>query len=147
MNQEEVLVAVKQLVLCRPQRGGVADQQQRGVREEEWRAEEEDGVFVVLVFVAPRWSRTSGPKRTSCGGPGGGGWRALRARDGVRARGGVQLCTVWQHNMGKVYSGLYECKGHVVPYLVMAKVGKPTERSRPGNRGKRDSRRSGSFIS
>jgi chitin synthase len=38
-----------------------------------------------------------------------------------------------------VYSGLYECKGHVVPYLVIAKVGKPTERSRPGNRGKRDS--------
>ncbi|RXW18316.1 hypothetical protein EST38_g7538 [Candolleomyces aberdarensis] len=44
-----------------------------------------------------------------------------------------------QHNMGKVYSGLYECSGHVVPYLVVAKVGKPTERSRPGNRGKRDS--------
>ncbi|KAF7335174.1 Glycosyltransferase family 2 protein [Mycena sanguinolenta] len=44
-----------------------------------------------------------------------------------------------QHNMGKVYSGLYECKGHVVPYLVLVKVGKPTERSRPGNRGKRDS--------
>lgn len=43
-----------------------------------------------------------------------------------------------QHNMGKVYSGLYECHGHVVPYLVIAKVGKPTERSRPGNRGKRD---------
>ncbi|KAG5643421.1 hypothetical protein DXG03_000965 [Asterophora parasitica] len=43
-----------------------------------------------------------------------------------------------QHNMGKVYSGLYECSGHVVPYLVVAKVGKPTERSRPGNRGKRD---------
>ncbi|KAH9045953.1 glycosyltransferase family 2 protein [Lactarius hengduanensis] len=36
-----------------------------------------------------------------------------------------------QHNMGKVYSGLYETNGHV--------VGKPTERSRPGNRGKRDS--------
>lgn len=44
-----------------------------------------------------------------------------------------------QHNMGKVYSGLYECAGHVVPYLVVAKIGKPTERSRPGNRGKRDS--------
>ncbi|KAJ3510325.1 hypothetical protein NLJ89_g4744 [Agrocybe chaxingu] len=44
-----------------------------------------------------------------------------------------------QHNMGKVYSGLYECAGHVVPYLVLVKVGKPTERSRPGNRGKRDS--------
>ena len=44
-----------------------------------------------------------------------------------------------QHNMGKVYSGLYECAGHVVPYIVVVKVGKPTERSRPGNRGKRDS--------
>jgi chitin synthase len=44
-----------------------------------------------------------------------------------------------QHNMGKVYSGLYECSGHVVPYLVVVKTGKPTERSRPGNRGKRDS--------
>ncbi|KAI8874157.1 hypothetical protein GQ42DRAFT_160017 [Ramicandelaber brevisporus] len=44
-----------------------------------------------------------------------------------------------QHNMGKVYSGLYECEGHVVPYVVLVKVGKPSERSRPGNRGKRDS--------
>ena len=44
-----------------------------------------------------------------------------------------------QHNTGKVYSGLYECAGHVVPYLVLVKIGKPTERSRPGNRGKRDS--------
>lgn len=44
-----------------------------------------------------------------------------------------------QHNLGKVYSGLYECNGHVVPYVVIVKVGKPTERSRPGNRGKRDS--------
>ena len=44
-----------------------------------------------------------------------------------------------QHNMGKVYSGLYECSGHVVPYMVIVKVGKPTERQRPGNRGKRDS--------
>ncbi|KAF8064853.1 glycosyltransferase family 2 protein [Lyophyllum atratum] len=44
-----------------------------------------------------------------------------------------------QHNMGKVYSGLYEHAGHVVPYLVVVKLGKPTERSRPGNRGKRDS--------
>ncbi|KAL1918096.1 uncharacterized protein VTP21DRAFT_3362 [Calcarisporiella thermophila] len=44
-----------------------------------------------------------------------------------------------QHNMGKVYSGLYECNGHVVPYIVVVKVGKPTERQRPGNRGKRDS--------
>ena len=57
-----------------------------------------------------------------------------------------------QHNMGKVrrgdrrieltaqvYSGLYECQGHIVPYLVLVKVGKVSERSRPGNRGKRDS--------
>ena len=44
-----------------------------------------------------------------------------------------------QHNMGKVYAGLYECAGHVVPYLVLVKVGKPTERPKPGNRGKRDS--------
>jgi chitin synthase len=44
-----------------------------------------------------------------------------------------------QHNMGKVFSGLYECAGHVVPYMVLVKVGKPTERARPGNRGKRDS--------
>jgi chitin synthase len=44
-----------------------------------------------------------------------------------------------QHNMGKVYSGLYEHAGHVIPYIVMVKVGKPSERYRPGNRGKRDS--------
>ncbi|KAJ2506830.1 hypothetical protein IWW47_001393, partial [Coemansia sp. RSA 2052] len=44
-----------------------------------------------------------------------------------------------EHNMGKVYSGLYEIKGHVVPYLVIAKCGIPNERNRPGNRGKRDS--------
>jgi chitin synthase len=43
-----------------------------------------------------------------------------------------------QHSMGKVYSGLYECAGYVVPYLVLVKIGK-LERSRPGNRGKRDS--------
>lgn len=44
-----------------------------------------------------------------------------------------------QHNMGKVYSGLYEVQGHIVPFLVLVKVGKPSEVSRPGNRGKRDS--------
>ena len=44
-----------------------------------------------------------------------------------------------QHNMGKVYSGLYHVEGHSVPYIMISKVGKPTERSRPGNRGKRDS--------
>lgn len=44
-----------------------------------------------------------------------------------------------QHNMGKVYSGLYEVLGHIVPFLVVVKIGKPSEVSRPGNRGKRDS--------
>ncbi|GAA6027812.1 hypothetical protein JCM8097_001730 [Rhodosporidiobolus ruineniae] len=44
-----------------------------------------------------------------------------------------------QHNMAKVYSGLHEAGGHIVPYIVIVKVGKPTERHRPGNRGKRDS--------
>ncbi len=32
-----------------------------------------------------------------------------------------------QHNMGKVYSGLYEVQGHIVPFLVIIKVGKPSE--------------------
>lgn len=44
-----------------------------------------------------------------------------------------------QHNMGKIYSGLYEVRGHVVPYIVVVKVGRPSERQKPGNRGKRDS--------
>ncbi|KAI9088726.1 chitin synthase [Phlyctochytrium arcticum] len=44
-----------------------------------------------------------------------------------------------QLNMGKIYSGLYEIQGRVVPYIVVVKVGKPSERQRPGNRGKRDS--------
>lgn len=44
-----------------------------------------------------------------------------------------------QHNMGKIYSGLYEVGGHIVPFLVVVKIGKPSEVSRPGNRGKRDS--------
>ena len=44
-----------------------------------------------------------------------------------------------QHNMGKVYSGLYEVQGHIVPFVVIVKVGKPSETARPGNRGKRDS--------
>ncbi|UZJ51703.1 hypothetical protein CBS101457_001023 [Exobasidium rhododendri] len=43
-----------------------------------------------------------------------------------------------QLNYGKVYSGLYEFEGHVVPYIVVVKVGRPSERSKPGNRGKRD---------
>ncbi|KAK4705525.1 chitin synthase, partial [Phenoliferia sp. Uapishka_3] len=64
-----------------------------------------------------------------------------------------------QLNYAKVWSGLYEVDGHVVPCkqrsgsappekispnliaadIVVAKVGRPSERSRPGNRGKRDS--------
>ncbi|PVU87284.1 hypothetical protein BB559_006129 [Furculomyces boomerangus] len=44
-----------------------------------------------------------------------------------------------QHNMAKVYAGLYQFEGHIVPYIVVAKIGKPSEKSRPGNRGKRDS--------
>lgn len=46
-----------------------------------------------------------------------------------------------QLNYGKVYSGLYEFEGNVVPYIVIVKVGKETEQSnpKPGNRGKRDS--------
>ncbi|KAJ2907331.1 putative chitin synthase protein [Zalerion maritima] len=49
--------------------------------------------------------------------------------------GGEQL------NFGKVYSGLYEYEGNVVPYLVIVKVGRDKEqsKSKPGNRGKRDS--------
>ena len=35
-----------------------------------------------------------------------------------------------QHNMGKVYSGLYEVQGHIVPFIVLVKVGKPSEVSR-----------------
>ncbi|KAF2861640.1 glycosyltransferase family 2 protein [Piedraia hortae CBS 480.64] len=44
-----------------------------------------------------------------------------------------------QHNMGKVYSGLYEVQGHIVPFIVVVKVGTPREVQKPGNRGKRDS--------
>jgi chitin synthase len=44
-----------------------------------------------------------------------------------------------QFNLAKIYSGVYEIEGHVVPYVVVVKCGKPSERSRPGNRGKRDS--------
>jgi chitin synthase len=42
-------------------------------------------------------------------------------------------------NYGEVYSGLYDYEGHVVPYIVVVKVGSPIEVERPGNRGKRDS--------
>ena len=44
-----------------------------------------------------------------------------------------------QHNMAKIYSGLYEKEGHIVPYIVIVKVGTQQERIKPGNRGKRDS--------
>ncbi|KAI0425560.1 class V chitin synthase [Xylaria sp. FL1042] len=46
-----------------------------------------------------------------------------------------------QLNYGKVYSGLYEFEGNVVPYIVVVKLGKESEqtKSKPGNRGKRDS--------
>jgi chitin synthase len=44
-----------------------------------------------------------------------------------------------QFNMGKVYSGLYEIRGHSVPFIVVVKCGAPSERVKPGNRGKRDS--------
>jgi chitin synthase len=35
-----------------------------------------------------------------------------------------------QHNMGKVFSGLYEVQGHIVPFLVVVKVGNPKETQR-----------------
>ncbi|PVV02488.1 hypothetical protein BB560_003057 [Smittium megazygosporum] len=44
-----------------------------------------------------------------------------------------------QYNRAKVYSGLYDHEGHVVPFIVVVKVGNPYEKSKPGNRGKRDS--------
>ncbi|KAJ5539440.1 Chitin synthase 6 [Penicillium frequentans] len=46
-----------------------------------------------------------------------------------------------QLNYAKVYSGLYEYEGNVVPYIVVVKVGKESEqtKTKPGNRGKRDS--------
>ena len=42
-------------------------------------------------------------------------------------------------NMAKIYHGLYHFKGHIVPYIIIAKVGKESETAKPGNRGKRDS--------
>jgi chitin synthase len=39
-----------------------------------------------------------------------------------------------QLNLAKVYSGLYESNGHVVPFVVVVKVGKPNEQGKPGNR-------------
>jgi cytochrome b involved in lipid metabolism len=43
------------------------------------------------------------------------------------------------YNRAKIYAGLYEHDGHVVPYLVLVKVGNEKETHRAGNRGKRDS--------
>jgi chitin synthase len=37
-----------------------------------------------------------------------------------------------QHNVGKVYLGLYEVNGHVVPCIVVAKCGKPSEKALRG---------------
>ncbi|KAI8808702.1 family 2 glycosyltransferase [Cladochytrium replicatum] len=44
-------------------------------------------------------------------------------------------------NEAKVFSGLYDIDGHLVPFVVIIKVGNHLERSseKPGNRGKRDS--------
>jgi chitin synthase len=39
-----------------------------------------------------------------------------------------------QLNYAKVYSGLYDIMGHAVPYIVVVKVGKPSERINPGSR-------------
>ena len=44
-----------------------------------------------------------------------------------------------QLNYAKVYSGLYEINGRNLPFVVVVKIGKPSERQKPGNRGKRDS--------
>jgi chitin synthase len=44
-------------------------------------------------------------------------------------------------NMAKLYCGWFRFEAHSIPYIVIAKVGKPDEVSKPkpGNRGKRDS--------
>ncbi|KAJ1550371.1 hypothetical protein HK096_007283, partial [Nowakowskiella sp. JEL0078] len=44
-----------------------------------------------------------------------------------------------QYNRAKVYSGLYDIDGHIVPFIVVVKVGREDEITKPGNRGKRDS--------
>lgn len=44
-----------------------------------------------------------------------------------------------QYNRAKVYTGLYDCTGHLVPFMVVVKTGNPAETMRAGNRGKRDS--------
>lgn len=42
-------------------------------------------------------------------------------------------------NKGQVYSGIYEFDGHRTPFIVVVKTGTDNEKSKPGNRGKRDS--------
>lgn len=44
-----------------------------------------------------------------------------------------------QLNTAKVYSGLYENDGNVVPFIVVVKCGNKYEHAKKGNRGKRDS--------
>jgi chitin synthase len=46
-----------------------------------------------------------------------------------------------QHNMAKVFVGLYSCKGRSIPTVLVVKCGTPAEATspKPGNRGKRDS--------
>ncbi len=39
-----------------------------------------------------------------------------------------------QMNLAKVYSGLYKTDDQCIPFIVVIKVGKPSERQRPGNR-------------
>lgn len=43
------------------------------------------------------------------------------------------------YNYAKVYSGLYECSGQRIPFVLVIKVGSGDEVFKPGNRGKRDS--------
>ena len=38
------------------------------------------------------------------------------------------LCFLVKVPNSKIYSGLYECAGHIVLYLVLVKIGKPTPR-------------------
>lgn len=48
-------------------------------------------------------------------------------------------CSGGGTNMAKVYAGYFALEEHVVPYVVIVKVGNPGETVKPGNRGKRDS--------
>ncbi|OMH84907.1 Chitin synthase 8 [Zancudomyces culisetae] len=56
------------------------------------------------------------------------------SRDAIAVAEGSMM-----HNRGKVYSGLYDYEGHLVPFVVVVKVGNRHEKNKPGNRGKRDS--------